>query len=266
VINKHFVFLSGLPRTGSQVLSSLLNQHPLIHGSTTSPLAELSLIIFEQWPMLSQSLNDPDPNQFSNIVTSVFQGTYQHIQKPIIVDKNRRWPRYIAALNQGLKQRPKIICTVRDIPSIIASYLLLIKQNSDRVTFIDQDLLDNRLPVTNKNRCKLILEKYIMHPYQSLRLGYNSADVDLLFLDYNEIVNHSQSTLNQVCDFIGIEHCQADLNNLQAMDENDNYHGGIMGLHRVRPVMAQTSPPSEQVLGQELYNQYCSMKLEFWKQ
>lgn len=264
-MNKQFVFLSGLPRTGSQVLSSLLNQHPLLHGTTTSPLADLSLIVFENWPILSQALVDPDPDQFSNIVQGLFNGTYQHINKPIIVDKNRLWPRYINALNQGLKQRPRIICTVRDIPDIIASYILLIRRNNNRITFIDQELIDNRLPVSDKNRCRLILEKYIMHPYQSLKIGWASDDVDLLFLDYNEIVGHSQNIMNRICEFIGIQSCDIDANNLQTMDENDNFHGGMAGLHEVRPVMAKTSPPADRVIGQELYNHYRSMKLEFWK-
>lgn len=264
-MNKQFVFLSGLPRTGSQVLSSLLNQHSKLHGTTTSPLADLSLIIFENWPVLSQALVNPSPDQFSNIVQGLFQGTYKHIDKPIIVDKNRLWPRYIDPLNQGLRRRPQIICTVRDIPDIIASYILLIRRNRDRITFVDQELIETRQPISDKNRCRLILEKYIMHPYNSLRMGWASDDVDLLFLDYSEIVDHSQTTMNRVCEFIGIESCNVDPNNMQAMDENDNYHGGMAGLHEVRPVMAKTSPPADQVLGRELYNYYRGMKLEFWK-
>lgn len=264
-MDKQFVFLSGIPRSGSQVLSSLLNQHPKLHGTTTSPLADLSLIVFENWPRLSLALADPDPIQYSNIVNGLFQGTYKHIEKPIIVDKNRLWPRYINDLKLTLNQRPKIICTVRDITDVIASYILLIRKNRHKITFIDQDLLDNRLPVSDKNRCKLILEKYIMHPYTSLRMGYNSNDADLLFLEYNDIVNNSKNTLDRICDFIGIEHIEPNLFGLQSMDENDNYHGGMDGLHEVRPVMQKTSPPAEQVLGQELYNLYKSMKLEFWR-
>lgn len=264
-MDKQFIFLSGIPRSGSQVLSSLLNQHPLLHGTTTSPLADLSIIVFENWPTLSLALTSPDPDQYSNIVTGLFQGTYKHIDKPIIVDKNRLWPRYITELNATLKQKPKIICTVRDITDVIASYILLINRNKDKITFIDQELIDLKLPITNKNRCRILLEKYINHPYTSLRMGYNSSEVDMLFLEYNDIVGNSQHTLDRICDFIGIEHITANLNELRSMDENDNYHGGMHGLHEVRPVMQKTSPPSEQVIGMELYNYYKSMKLEFWR-
>jgi hypothetical protein len=154
---------------------------------------------------------------------------------------------------------------VRDITDVISSYILLIRRNKDKITFIDQDLIDNRLLITDKNRCRLILEKYVNHPYTSLRMGYNSTEADMLFLEYNDIVGDSQNTLNKICDFIGVEHITANLSNLQSMDENDNYHGGINGLHEVRPVMQKTSPPAEQVIGLELYNHYKSMKLEFWR-
>ena len=264
-MNKQFTFLSGIPRSGSQVLSSLLNQHPKLHSTTTSPLAELSSIIIEAWPRLSLQVKKRNSEQLGNMLNGMFQGTYEHIEKPIIVDKNRLWPRFIKEVSITLKQKPKIICTVRNIPDVIASYLLLIRKNNDRITFIDQDLLNNNIVINDKNRCKLILEKYIMHPYTSLRIGYNSIDAELLILDYNEIVHDSQNVFNKVCDFIGIEYIHVNLNELQPMDENDEYHGGLNGLHEVRPVMQKISPSADTVLGQELFNHYKNMKLEFWK-
>jgi hypothetical protein len=38
---KNLMFLSGLPRTGSTLLTSLLNQHPEIYASGSSPLSDL---------------------------------------------------------------------------------------------------------------------------------------------------------------------------------------------------------------------------------
>ena len=70
-MNKNFVMLSGLPRSGSQVLSSMLNQHPEIYASTTSPVADLIGLIGEQWPSISQALVDPDPKQYSKNELSI---------------------------------------------------------------------------------------------------------------------------------------------------------------------------------------------------
>lgn len=264
-MTKQFVMLSGLPRTGSQVLCSMLNQHPMIYASTTSPVADTVSLVGDQWPVISQALTDPYPGQYGNIIKGIILGAYDHINQSVIVDKNRLWPRFIPLTTVAFNQRPKIICTVRSIPDILASYILLIEKNKDKITFIDQDLIDSNIIVNNKNRCKLLLEKYIGHPYASLRMGYNSPNADLLFVEYNDIISDGQGTLDRISSFIGIDTHQTDLNNLQPMDENDHYHGGIEGLHHVRPVLHKTSPPPEQVLGKELSNLYHNMHLEFWR-
>jgi hypothetical protein len=49
------------------------------------------------------------------------------------------------------------------------------------------------------------------------------------------------------------------------MDENDQYHGGMEGLHHVRSVLKKTSPAPEEVIGRELTKLYTDMKLEFWR-
>jgi sulfotransferase len=257
--------LSGLPRSGSQVLSSMLNQHPEIYSSTTSPVADLMGIIGQQWPTISQALVDPNPNQYNNIMLGVIYGAYKHVDKFIIVDKNRLWPRYGSITREIFGFKPRVICTVRSIPDILASYCLLIERNSDRVTFIDQDLIDAGLPVNTKNRCKILWEKYIIHPYNSLRVGVNSGDVDMLFLEYNDIVDNGQATIDKICKFISIDSFILNDNNLQPMEENDQFHGGLVGLHDVRPALKKISLPPEEIIGKELTNLYRNMHLEFWR-
>lgn len=261
---KQFIFLSGIPRSGSQVLSSLLNQHPLMHSTTTSPVADLVSIVDENWPNLARQIVNPNAGQHGNIIRSVLNGAYEHVEKPIIVDKNRLWPRFIPTLLAAFNSRPKIICTVRDIPSVLASYILLIRKNSNKVSFIDRDLIELKLPINDKNRCKIVWERYVQHPYTSLRMGYNSQQADLLFLTYEQIVDDSQNTFNRVCEFVGIETIRVDTGQLQRMDEHDEFHGGLDGLHEVRSVMKKVSPPPEQVIGHELTNLYRNMKLDFW--
>lgn len=264
-MNQQFFMLSGLPRSGSQVLCSMLNQHPKVFASTTSPLADLIGLVGENWPVISQALVDPNPSQYGNILKGIIEGTYRHLEESVVIDKNRLWPRYIPLVKEALGTRPKIICTVRSIPDIMASYVLLIEKNKTKTTFIDQDLMDLGQIVNNKNRCRLLMEKYIGHPYTSLRMGHNNPDADLLFVEYKDVVGNGQSTVDRICDFLGLDRYRLDGENLQAMDENDNYHGGIDGLHHVRPTLAKTSPPPEAVIGHELVKLYTDMRLDFWR-
>lgn len=257
--------LSGLPRSGSSVLSSMLNQHPKIFATTTSPVIDLIGIVLNNWPTISSAIKYPHPQQKTNIISGIITGAYKHVEKPVIIDKNRLWPRHSNLMYDVLQQCPKIICTVRSIPDILASYVLLIQRNSHKTTWIDQELLDQKQPVNNRNRCRIIWEKYMNHPYNSLIIGHNDKISEVLWIEYNDIVNNSQNVMKQITEFIGIENCSVDLNNLMSMDENDQFHGGIEGLHEVRPIMSKTSPDPEHVIGRDLVKLYTDMKLEFWR-
>lgn len=263
-MDKTFIMLSGIPRSGSQVLVSALNQNKYIHASTTSPVVDLLTIIDDNWYNISRALVAHDANQYSNIVSGVIDGAYQHIQKPIIIDKNRLWPRYSNVMSNVLGHPPKIICTVRNISEVVASYILLIEKNNNIISFVDQDLIDMNVEITTQNRCQRLINHYIKHPYDSLAMTVNS-NIDTCFVDYNDIVGNTQQTINKICNFIGIHPHTVDTQNLQSMDENDEFHGGLTGLHHVRPIMKRVSPPPEQVIGKDLTDQINNMQLEFWK-
>lgn len=258
-------FLSGLPRSGSTVLASMLNQHPLIHATTTSPVADLVSMTIDNWPTISQAIKNPNPNQYGNIVNGIIKGAHTHVEKPIVLDKNRLWPRLAPFIQKTMGIKPKIVCTVRSIPDIIASYILLIERNHDQITFIDRDLIDLKLPINNKNRARILQERYIGHPYQSLSIGAKSGAADMLFLEYTDIVEQPQQTISKVCKFLNIETYNIDSGNLSPMDENDEFHGGIKGLHDVRPQLMKVSPPPQKVIGTELTEYYYNMKMEFWR-
>jgi sulfotransferase len=258
--------LSGIPRSGSQVLSSMLNQHPLIYSTTTSSLVEFLNTFYNDYKIKTQNQIDIEKNQLKNTAKHLIQGYYCHIDKPIIIDKNRLWPIYGSMMNHILDEPPKIICTVRPIAEVLASYIILIEKNNSKVTYIDEDLKELNLQVNTKNRCKVLWEKYIFHPYTNLRLGFNSSNIDILFCSYDQIVNDSQTTIDRICNFLNIGTFTLDKNNLQKMDENDEFHGGLTGLHEVRSTLKKVSPSAEKVLGQDLAWYYNQMNLEFWKQ
>lgn len=267
MMTKTFIMLSGIPRSGSQVLASMLNQHPMIYASPTSPLVDMISILDSNWHQISQNLVDPHPDQYANMLRGLIQGAYQHIDRSVIVDKNRIWPRSQDLMTRVLGRRPRVICTVRSIPEVLASYILLVRRNSHKITYIDQDLIDaGDLELNDYNRCQLLWQRYISEPYNSLLTGLTSGFIDPLVLDYHDIVDHSQTTMNRICDFIEIPSHRIDVQTLQPMPENDNYHGGLEGLHDVRPVMRQTSPPPEHVLGPEIVKMYTDMNLDFWNQ
>jgi sulfotransferase len=260
----NIIMLSGLPRSGSTVLASMLNQSPEIEVTKTSPLLDVMCLVEEQWGNLTASDTDyKQPTIRNEVLKGILQSGHAHRSKPVIVDKHRLWPRKYELMNSiGCR---KIICTVRDITEIVASFLILIEKNSHKVTYIDEDLISNNLPINTKNRANLLLNKYINHPYTSFRVGYQSKKLDMLILSYNDIVDFPQETVNKVCEFVGTESYQVNTQDLQPMNENDAAHGGLEGLHHIRPQLKRVSKSAIEILGHDLHKQITDMKLEFWK-
>lgn len=260
-MNKQFIMLSGLPRSGSTVLSSILNQNPNLTVTSTSPLADVIINAYNTWSHVSSAMLHPDIKQLHNIILGIINNSYVHIDQ-LVIDKNRLWPRLSDLMFQITHQRSKIICTVRDIPDILTSYVLLINQPNNN--FVNEDLTELNLPITLKNQCKILWEKYILYPYTSLRIGLSSKHADFLIVDYNQIIDNPQKIVDDICEFISIESYTVQTTGLMPMLENDSYHG-IKGLHNVRTELKKTSPMPETILGTEITHLYKSMKLEFWK-
>jgi sulfotransferase len=263
-MDKQVFMISGLPRSGSTVLSSLLSQHPDVYTTTTSPVLDLINIIKAKWPHITGHLVDQDPAQLNNIIDGVFESSYRHVDQSVVIDKHREWPRHIKFLTDLRGHPPKIICTVRDIPEILSSFILLIERNKHKITYIDQELIDANKPVNNQNRCRLLWEKYINVPWTSLKLGWEYAPRSMLFLDYRDIVENPKDAMPKIFEFLEIPNVvNFNYQQLKPKPENDQVYG-LTGLHDINRELKRTSPPPEEVIGWELTEYYRSLKLDFW--
>lgn len=262
-MNHELVMLSGLPRSGSTVLTSLLNQHPKLYATTTSPVLGMVTNFYHNWePQTVTQLKDKDVRQRANMVAAMIRAAHEHIDKPIVIDKNRGWPKMGKLLTEILGGQPKMICTVRNIPDILASFVTL--ANKDPNTFIDNQLREFGFTINNTNRCRLLWNNGVVgQSWQSLKSGWNFNKNNLLMIEYDDIVSKPLEVLVRIEEYLGIESFAYDINNLKPMEEKDEFHG-IKGLHDIRPVVKKTSKPPEQIIGNELTNYYNDMKLDFW--
>lgn len=261
---KKFYFLSGVPRSGSTVFATLISQNPKIHTTPTSPLLDLLLATKPTWKQVSAFQKNTHSNQYTNIERGIITGCYEHIEKPIILEKHRSWAKYGNYIQQTFNTTPKIICTTRRISEVLASFILIINK-SKKITYIDRELMNTNKPVNNTTRCRLLWENYISVPWKSLKIGYETHKESMCFIDYQEIVNEPEETIKKVYDFWELEYYNHHFDNLiNPQPENDDAYG-IAGLHDVRKELKRVSPSPEEVLGTELCKYYDDLKLEFWR-
>lgn len=234
-MNKNLYFLSGLPRTGTTLLSSILNQNPKIHVSSTSGLLDFLSGMNGLYFDISKRYKIQDENQIKNLYRSVFNSWYDHIECPNIVDKWRGWINNIDQVREITGKNPKIIYTYRPIEEIATSFLYLIER--DPKNFVDNDIRLRYKILNNETRFEYLWnEGVIGESYSMLENFYKHfyLNSNVLFLKYEDIVYKPKECLENIYNFLQIDQYDHDFNNIKSnVNDNDEYWK-LNGLHVVR--------------------------------
>jgi sulfotransferase len=266
MIEKQFFFMSGVPRSGSTLLCSILNQNPTLYATYTSPLLDLLFLNEQEWKANPSVIANPMPNQLVNISESIINGCWEHIPQNIIVDKHRAWGRNLPAIHHIFNVKPKVIITVRDIPSIIASFMRLLRESKQQPNYIDASLIERKKFLTDVNRADLLWKDYIYDTWDSFKTAYEYDTSSLLLVDYDDLVTDPNTQLKRVYEFLELPYYQHDYNTIENESSDDDLVAwGLEGLHTIRPKLNKTCKTPKEVLGETIFNKYNNMNLEFWK-
>jgi sulfotransferase len=257
---KTLYFLGGLPRSGSTLLGSLLNQHPDVYVSPTSPLGELVTEIEKIFNQLDVQYTF-DRKQISyNVYSSVLTNFYKHISKPIILDKHRFWGKNLDTVQMFLSNAPKIVLTYRSVPEVLTSYISLIERSKQENNFIDNHLRKDNLPITNYNRAECIWRYYVSPSYESMICGMNKYPEYVHLVEYNSLIENPQKELNKLYEFLEVSSHTNTFHNIEnACGEQKDEEWGLKGLHDIRPNLSKISQDPIEIIGQEnvkLYSKF----------
>ena len=263
---KQFYFMSGLPRSGSTLLTALLNQNPNIHASTNSPL--LDTIHYTEEYLLKNSEQykaNPKPECAHKVLSSIPYNYYFNTPENIIVDKSRGWVNQIEHIKDYITKEPKIICPVRDIHDIISSFLYLI-QKSSTTSFIDEGLIERNIPITNDNRADYLMssEGSIGLCYHALSEAYRKGnDEYLLLVDYDDLIKNPQQQLNRIYEFLEMPKFTHNFNSVRTKEDEDDSVYQLENMHTVRDKVEKIHRDNTKFLSKYILNKYKNM--EFWK-
>jgi sulfotransferase len=269
---KTYYFMAGLPRSGSTMLSAILNQNPQIHSGPSSPVTGL-MMAMEQMLLQDELFRaHPKPDCARKIIASVIDNFYSDVDRPVVIDKNRSWvnrPEYISGY---LDQQPKIICPVRNIDEILTSFIMLQRRNgyvseSGRINFIDEMLVKNNIPLTDDNRCEFIASPngILGQSYHGLRdaltKGYGKH---MHFVEYSDLVDDPRGTMKKLYEFLELPEFEHNFDNLKNLhEEKDAEVYGLEDMHHVRSAVANTAPRPQDILSEATLNK-CK-DAEFWR-
>lgn len=224
---KEFIFLSGLPRTGSTLLSAILCQNPNIHAEGNSAVCQL------MWDLqVSCKTNANEQLQANNrlhtihdLISQVPNIYYKNISEKIIVDKCRSWtiPANIELIKKYICKDFKMIILERPIIEIVKSFAKLYKDNIFYSNWENNILKPGSDP--------------IMRSISGINNAKKLNSKNFLFISYDELTSNTEETIKKIYDFCGWEYFKHDFKNVVIKyPENDDIYN-VKGQHAIRPIV-----------------------------
>ncbi|MFY9326724.1 MAG: sulfotransferase [Georgfuchsia sp.] len=255
----NFHFISGLPRSGSTLLSAILRQNPRFHCGVTSPLASFFSAIVSQVSVGSEWAPQVSTEQRRTILHGLFETYYSAIQKPVVFDTNRIWSAKLPAL-LDLFPQTKVISCVRNVAWVMDSIERLYRANPYENTRLFANDAE-RSTVFARVETLAQRTRLVGIAWAGLKEAfYSEQGHAMLVIDYDILAQRPKEVIQLVYSFLGEQPFEHDYDNIQ-FDTPDYDEGlGLVGLHKVRSKVGFEK--RQTVLPPDLFEQYS--KLSFW--
>jgi sulfotransferase len=272
VNQKQYAFLSGLPRSGSTLLASILNQNPAIHSGANSPMCGMMWHLEQSITATEQFNAYPKMHVVPPMVYGILESFYADRNESLVIDKSREWsmPQHLELLKRVLPYEPKIIITVRSIIEILASFINLVHNNASNVSFIDKEIEASqnfhfyRQP--DETRCDSLMRP--KGPIDNALYGVVFACQPenakyFHFVEYDDIVANTPETIKGIYEFLGLEPFEHNYENIENKFHERDETYGLYGMHDVRRRLSRSTVNIGEVLTPYVLNKYSNM--EFWR-
>jgi len=221
---KKFIALSGLPRTGSTLLTSILSQNQDIYAEGNSAVCQIMWDIQRSCDIAceEQLLANQRYSTKNDLISEVPKIYYKDVKAPYIIDKCRSWtlPDNLEMLYKYFDNSPKIIVMERPLIEVVKSYAFLrMKNNYPGDPF--GGLLDD-------------WTEPIMRSFNGIQWAKQNNSGEFLFITYKDLVEHTQDCIDKIYTFCAIEPFVHDLNHVVNIYPEDDDVYGLSGQHEVR--------------------------------
>jgi sulfotransferase len=261
---KYLNFLSGLPRSGSTLVATLLNQHPQIYASPHSALLD-GLCNLKETFIHSESVK-------FQLRTSAYQKTlwnlpqlfYNDIEKEVIFDKQFTWTtpdNYDLALKVSIY--PRFVVCYRPILEVLASFVskaadnpnFYLNKELDSINFYSKNYLTR-----NDAMAEFLMCGHDLIPKCLLGLAHAKKNEELgifKFVAYDNLIQNPQKEILDIFEFLNLEPINVQTENIQEIFMyNDFFHIGAKGFHQVRSQIKKESIDPKDLFSEFILNKY----------
>jgi len=253
-------FISGLPRSGSTLLSAILRQNPKLHAHITSPVGSLLLGALNEMSAAHEGSVFMDEARRIAVLQGIVTGYYHDVHaSKTVLDTNRLWSCKFPML-RTIYPAAKMICCVRDMPWVYDSIERLMQKNalmpSKIFGFEASGTVYDRFEALNRSN------GMVGFAWTGLRQAFFGTDADrLLLVTFETLTQNPAHAIEAIYSFLDLAPFKHDFNNIEFDATAFDLYLGTPGLHTVKKQVTSELRPS--VLPPDLFNRVVGDT--FWK-
>lgn len=260
---KKYNFISGLPRSGSTLLSSILRQNPRFTAGISDIMQSYAHSIIKETSGAVGLESTVSIEKRRNIIKAIFD-TYYDDAPNVCFNTSRGWASDTSLLKDVFPDFKMIVC-LRDIPWILDSFEVLNTKNPYTV----KPLYHHQMLNSVYERSNMLMGQmpnfpgYVAGPINSVKHSLSCKERDqICYVEYDTLVKYPKETMQKIYEFIDEPWYEHDFDNVENSYDEFDEQAKIGGLHTVRNRVEFID--RRPILPTDLWHQYA--QASFWKQ
>jgi hypothetical protein len=216
---KEIFFLSGLPRGGNTLLSSIINQNPKLNLTANTIITDIlyQLYLLKDYQIYK---NFPDEKSLNNVIKNVFNNYYKDWKAKYIIDRGSWGTPANLELLKSIIKKPKFIILYRPILECLASFIKI----------------EN--PVNVETRCHELMHSngMIGKSLWSIKNIIKEKE-DYIIINYLDLINNPLDQINKIYKYLNIDNFEHKIKNINEFSANNiKYDDSVLNapLHKIR--------------------------------
>jgi sulfotransferase len=254
---KRLFFNSSMPRSMSTLLQCILNQNPAIWATPTDPVLEYvysaraAHTTTPEVKAMDQELARKTWLAFCRGGIEAYAEAYTDRSNLCI--KTRGATIHYRLFESILEQKPKMICMVRDLRSILSSM-----EKLHRAGFEKHQAIVNHGEMKGTNTQKRVMA-WLQSPPVGMALErlqqcfLEGINKEILYVRAEDLTTRPDEQMKRIYDYLGMDNFQHDFSNVeQTVKEDDSAYGLTNDLHTIRREVKPLKVDHDIVLGAQL--------------
>lgn len=213
---KNIVFFSGMARSGSHLVSDILNQNPNFHSEGLSPLLDIvwnNVNVFSSEKIQNELMyfNRDSFDFCQDTVEFIVENYYKNVSKDMIVfDKNRSWPlpQNIKIIETFINKNPKIVICKRRPRDAAISFIKSCMDSG----YTQEDSEEVVLNLSDDIGTNPFMRPLAVTIFCNLE---NRDKENYFFIDYDDLIDNHENIFSSLYNFLNVDPYQHDFINIE---------------------------------------------------